>query len=102
MRDERIQRTQEAGGVLHSDAADPTIIHGMKVTSIAIVAVIPLLTSCASSGLYYMSDDWCAAHLSASAARCPKDQERVVHKDQERVVHNDSERVADNETRQSN
>jgi len=94
MRDERIQRTQEAGGVLHSDAADPTIIHGMKVTSIAIVAVIPLLASCASSGLYYMSDDWCAAHLNASAARCPKDQERVVH--------NDSERVADNETRQSN
>ena len=67
---------------------------GMKVTSIAIVVFIPLLASCASSGLYYMSDDWCAAHLSASAARCPKDQERVVH--------NDRERVADNEIRQSN
>ena len=69
----------------------------MKVTTLAIVALIPLLASCASSGLYYMSDDWCAAHLSASAARCPKD-----HKDQERIVHNDRERVADNETRQSN
>jgi hypothetical protein len=41
-----------------------------------------------------MSDDWCAAHSSASAARCPKDQERVVH--------NDEERVADNEVSQRN
>lgn len=40
----------------------------------AFIAVVPLLTSCASSGMYYMSDDWCARHLAASAARCPGNQ----------------------------
>jgi len=38
------------------------------------IAVVPLLASCASSGLYYMSDDWCERHLGASAARCPENQ----------------------------
>jgi len=28
-----------------------------------------------------MSDDWCAQHVDASAARCPKEQQRVVHND---------------------
>ena len=88
------KRSPRAGGVLHSDPADPTIIHRMRIRTTAVLALIPLLGSCASSGLYYMSDDWCAAHVSASAARCPRGQERVVH--------NNSERVADNETRQSN
>ena len=56
---------------------------------ISIVALVPLLASCASSGLYNMSDEWCAAHLSASAARCPSDQERVVaQREQERVANN--------------
>jgi len=40
----------------------------------AFIAVVPLLASCASSGLYYMSDDWCERHLNASAARCPENQ----------------------------
>ena len=45
------------------------------------IALIPLLTSCASIGLYNMSDEWCAKHLDASAARCPtaqQDQDRVA------------------------
>jgi len=46
-------------------------------------ALIPLLTSCASIGLYDMSDEWCAHHLDASAARCPaqpgqQDPDRVA------------------------
>ena len=40
----------------------------------AFLVVAPLLTACASSGLYDMSDEWCAKHLDASAARCPKNQ----------------------------
>ena len=40
----------------------------------AFIAVVPLLASCASSGLYNMSDDWCERHLNASAARCPANQ----------------------------
>jgi len=58
----------------------------MKVSLIAFVALAPLLSSCASWGLYNMSDDWCAKHLDASEARCPRGQEQ----DQQRVVHNDS------------
>ena len=54
-------------------------MHCMKVTSLALVVLVPLLASCASSGLYNMSDDWCAAHSEASAARCPRDQKRVAH-----------------------
>ena len=45
----------------------------LKVTR-AFIAITPLLASCASSGLYYMSDDWCERHLAASAARCPENQ----------------------------
>jgi hypothetical protein len=26
-----------------------------------------------------MSDDWCATHAEASAARCPREQKRVAH-----------------------
>jgi hypothetical protein len=33
-----------------------------------------LLASCASSGLYNMSAEWCARHLEASTARCPENQ----------------------------
>jgi hypothetical protein len=43
----------------------------------AFVAVVPLLASlasCAGSGLYNMSDEWCTKHLDASAARCPENQ----------------------------
>ena len=44
------------------------------ICSASLIAAIPLLASCASSGLFYMSDDWCASHLNAAAARCPENQ----------------------------
>ncbi len=49
-------------------------------------ALVPLLTCCASSGLYNMSDDWCAAHVNASPARCPErlQERRVAVNEQER------------------
>jgi hypothetical protein len=53
----------------------------MKLLAIAVLA--PLLASCASSGFYNMSDAWCAKHLSASEARCPRDHERVANNDRE-------------------
>jgi len=40
----------------------------------SLIAAMPLLASCASSGLYYMSDDWCARHVDASQAHCPLKQ----------------------------
>ena len=40
----------------------------------ALIAIVPLLASCASSGLYNMSAEWCARHLEASTARCPENQ----------------------------
>jgi len=55
---------------------------------IPIVALVPLLASCASSGLYDMSDNWCAAHLNASPSRCPSDRQRVADSDHERVADN--------------
>ena len=60
------------------------------------VVLVPLLASCASSGLYNMSDEWCGAHLNASAARCPQnnDERRVAAKD---AVHADPAHVADTE-----
>jgi hypothetical protein len=45
----------------------------------ALIAVVPLLAACASSGLYNMSDEWCARHLDASAARCPG-SEQLAHR----------------------
>lgn len=58
----------------------------LSMTSLKIgvcFALMPLLTSCASLGLYDMSDEWCAKHLDASMARCPghpaqQDQDRVA------------------------
>ena len=47
----------------------------MKVT--AIVVLLALLAACASTGLYNMSDDWCTRHATASAARCPNNQEAL-------------------------
>src|SRR5207245_11766208 len=41
----------------------------------ALIVVAPLLASCASSGLYNISDEWCARHLDATAARRPEHQE---------------------------
>jgi hypothetical protein len=58
----------------------------MRIT--AIVAIVPLLASCASLGLYNMSDEWCATHTLASPARCPERQERVAVEDKERVADN--------------
>lgn len=42
------------------------------LTAFAIAALIMLLGGCASSGLYTMSDSWCATHPSASPARCDR------------------------------
>jgi hypothetical protein len=82
-------RLQPAGDVLHTGPADLAIISAMKIAIFAVL--VPLLASCASSGLYNMSDAWCADHPSASLARCPqKDADR-------RVVANDSAHGADGE-----
>ena len=47
----------------------------------ALSVLMPLLASCASSGFYNMSDDWCSRHLDASASRCPSDAARVAAND---------------------
>jgi hypothetical protein len=66
------------------------MMSNVKITSI--VALVLLLASCASSGLYDMSDNWCAAHLNASAARCVQDQQRLADKEGERVANNVAQR----------
>lgn len=62
----------------------------MKVTFL--VAFVPLLASCASSGLYNMSDEWCDTHLRASVAHCPDDPAHAAINDRERVAKNDARR----------
>jgi len=42
---------------------------------LAAIVMLPLLASCASSGLYNMTEEWCDRHLDVSAARCPGQQE---------------------------
>jgi hypothetical protein len=71
-----------------------TLMPGMRITSI--VALVLLLASCASSGLYYMSDNWCAANLNASAARCLPDQQRVADNELERVANNSKQQPGPN------
>jgi hypothetical protein len=71
-----------------------TLVPSMRITSI--VALVLVLASCASSGLYYMSDNWCAAHLNASAARCLPDQQRVADKELERVANNSKQQPGPN------
>lgn len=66
----------------------------MKTALIAVAS--SLLAGCVSSGLYNMSDEWCAAHLDASAARCPENEEArrvaaVAANERERVVVAESE-----------
>ena len=58
----------------------------MKIVFIAVAS--SLLAGCASSGFYNMSDEWCTAHLDASAARCPENEEarRVAAVNREHVV----------------
>lgn len=53
----------------------------------AIAAMVPLLACCASTGAYNMTDDWCAEHLSASAARCPDRQGQIANH-QQRIAAN--------------
>lgn len=71
----------------------------MKVT--AIVVLLALLAACASTGLYNMSDDWCTRHATASAARCPNNQEALRAAGQNAADQNDAdqnkERVAHNQ-----
>ncbi len=56
-----------------------------------VIALVPLLAACASAGLYNMSDEWCATHLRASAARCPDDPAAAAV-EKERVARNDTRR----------
>jgi len=63
-----------------------TIMCRMRIIFIGVL--VPLLAACASSGLYNMSDEWCATHVSATPSRCPQDPERNAHSEGERVAHN--------------
>jgi len=65
-----------------SDAAYSLMLR-IRLTALAILT---LLASCAGSGLYNMSDEWCDAHLRASSARCPEHQEAMDQ--QQRVAAN--------------
>ncbi len=56
----------------------------MRVT--VFVAIAPLLSACASSGLYNMTEAWCAQHVSASATRCPDHQPERIAERQERMT----------------
>lgn len=47
----------------------------IRTTFAAFIALIPLLASCAGPGLFNMSDQWCAKHTDATAARCFGNQE---------------------------
>jgi hypothetical protein len=58
----------------------------------SLIALMPLLASCASSGLYYMSDDWCARHGDASPAHCPVNQNVRISNDSNDVQQIDPER----------
>ena len=55
----------------------------------AVIAAVPLLASCASLGLYNMSDEWCAGHLDATAAKCPANQ-ALAHRTPETGAHTGS------------
>lgn len=51
----------------------------LKVVAVIIVAyVVVLLMGCASSGLYAMSDEWCARHPGASVNRCRPDPSKAT------------------------
>lgn len=49
------------------------------VLRVVIGGMMPLLASCASSGLYNMSEEWCTQHMDASAARCPENH-KLAHR----------------------
>lgn len=38
---------------------------------LSLMIVLAFASGCASSGLYAMSDAWCASHPGARASRCP-------------------------------
>jgi hypothetical protein len=69
----------------------------MKVLTLAVL--VPLLASCTSMGLYNMSDDWCAAHVNASAARCPQNeaQRRVAANETKHAEADAAHEVASNQ-----
>ena len=48
------------------------ILFTAAVVAIAIVllCLTIIVSGCASSGLYQMSDEWCSEHINASATRC--------------------------------
>lgn len=64
------------------------------VIVVATIMACALIGGCASSGLYQMSDEWCASHPNAKAARCAKVQFPFAHKaeswDQENLKRHDT------------
>ena len=58
----------------------------MMIRALIVVVVVPLLASFASSGLYNMSDEWCARHVDASPARCPENQ-ALTHRTADASTH---------------
>jgi hypothetical protein len=79
LRAQSAARTTTAGTAQGRRTMRTIIKKGMTVLAVigastSWIAVTPLLASCASSGLYNMSDEWCARHADASAAHCPGNQ----------------------------
>jgi hypothetical protein len=48
-----------------------------------------------------MSDEWCAAHVNASAARCFQDQKHVADNERKAVADKEQQGVASNVSRQN-
>jgi hypothetical protein len=43
---------------------------GFMLITTGLILLAIAMTGCASTGLYSMSDSWCAEHPNASAAHC--------------------------------
>jgi hypothetical protein len=76
----RAQESDNQSGECHRFVARGSALSPIRADA-AVIALMPLLASCASSGLYNMSDEWCASHLDASAARCPENQKGRASRD---------------------
>jgi hypothetical protein len=66
---------QRPAGSAHLPAPGVVGLAVIRTLVRTFIMFIPLmLASCASSGLYNMSEEWCATHADATAARCPEKQ----------------------------
>jgi len=71
---------QRPAGCAHRPASRMVGLAVIRTVLRACIVFIPLmLASCASSGLYNMSEEWCAGHADAAAARCP-DKQVLAHR----------------------